>query len=141
MRRSQLLDCANTVFDTRLGLTSLTDREGFIQPGVPCVARLELDLRKKKRVTKLAILTGSEPGSDAVAEFVEARITHMNQGLIVGLESLAYVEPGKAARSTVQPVSATREDATAQALALEAALADNVGNPMSERGLPDGLNG
>ena len=88
MRRSQLLDCANTVFDTRLGL--------------------ELDLRKKKRVTKLAILTGSEPGCDAVAEFVEARITHMNQGLIVGLESLAYVEPGKAARSTVQPVSATR---------------------------------
>ena len=83
MRRSQLLDCANTVFDTRLGLTSLTDREGFIQPGVPCVARLELDLRKKKRVTKLAILTGSEPGCDAVAEFVEARITHMNQGLIV----------------------------------------------------------
>ena len=65
MRRSQLLDCANTVFDTRLGLTSLTDREGFIQPGVPCVARLELDLRKKKRVTKLAILTGSEPGCDA----------------------------------------------------------------------------
>jgi hypothetical protein len=104
------------------------------------MARLELDLREKKRVTKLAILTGSEPGCDVVAEFIEARITHMNQGLIIGLESLAYVEPGKAARSTVQPVSPTRENSATQALAFEAALANNIGNPMSKRRIPDGLN-